>query len=167
MMNSGKRFEKCFKDSLKDIFCLRLKDGTASWGQQNNTRFQASNPCDMIVHHQGFLFLLELKSHKGKSIPFNCIRENQLNELVKYGANYPDVMGMIAFNFRDIAETYLVHIVDVEEFVTTSIRNGTRKSFPIDWVSEVGYYVPCQLKKVNYTYDVHSTLNEIISTLPQ
>jgi recombination protein U len=165
-MNSGKVFEKCFKDSLKDIFCLRLKDGTSAWGTQLNTRFQSFNPCDMIVHHMGYLFLLELKSHKGKSIPFNCIREKQLSELCKHSV-YEGVLPMIVFNFREHEKTYAVHIKDVEEFIITSKINDTRKSFPLAWVDEIGYYIPCKLKKVNYSYDVVSTLNEIIATIPQ
>jgi recombination protein U len=164
-MNAGKTFEKCFKASIpKDVFHLRLRDGTASWSSTEKTRFQHYNPCDMIIHYQGHLFLAELKSHKGKSIPFKCFRETQLNELYKI-KQYDTEIAVAVFNFRDYEKTYIVLMTDIEEYITTSTRNGQRKSFPMDWVKEVGYRVEQRKLKVNYKYDVIPALAELIFTL--
>jgi len=166
-MNNGKRFEYNFKKSIpQEIFCLRLKDGTAGWGEGENTRFQHYNPCDFLLHHKGFLFLLELKSHKGKSIPFNCIRETQLRELNKVSENFRTELAFICFHFSDLEETYLVNIADVYIYIQQNLKSNERKSFPIAWISEVGYYVPAKKKKVNYTYDVLNAINNIVNEIP-
>ena len=77
-MTSGKRFEKNVKDSIpEEYFYYRFKDGTSSWGGNDQVRFQARNICDSMLYNGYNLYLLELKSHKGKSLPLSCIRENQ------------------------------------------------------------------------------------------
>ena len=43
-MNSGKRFENNFKNSVpENVFYYRFRDGTSSWSKEENslTRFQA------------------------------------------------------------------------------------------------------------------------------
>ena len=52
-MNTGKIFEKSFRKSIPDsenVYCYRLKDGTASWnmGNSKNVRFQAENIADFF-----------------------------------------------------------------------------------------------------------------------
>lgn len=167
-MNAGKKFELNFKASIPEqIYYQRLKDSAGVWqGRSDSVRFTPSNACDCILHFQGILFLCELKSHKGKSIPFSVFRESQLNELYKIIPRDAE-MAVAIFNFRDLEETYLVHMADIKEFIETSIRNDTRKSFPIDWISEVGYIIPHQKKKVNYTYDILSTLHHVLHDTEQ
>jgi recombination protein U len=162
----GKQFEKDFKKSIpKEIFLLRLNDGTASWSNSDNTRFQQTNPCDYILHHKGFLFLLELKSYKGKSIPFNAIRNTQLKHLYNIsklnGNEYP----FIIFNFRDIPETYMVSIVEIFSYMNQQKQQDKRKSFSYDWVKNVGYQIKAQKKIVNYSYNVIDTINFYIDNI--
>ena len=104
-----------------------MRDGTASWGEQENTRFQQSNICDSVLYdsNEKRLLLLELKSHKGKSIPFSCIRDNQLKELLKADV-FKGIYPGIVFNFRDVEETYYLPISKVSEYILTD----ERKSFP-------------------------------------
>ena len=71
--NEGKRFEEDIKKSVpSEYFYYRFKDGTGNFnGTKNeNVRFQAKNICDCEVMTDNYLFLLELKSHLGKSISF-------------------------------------------------------------------------------------------------
>ena len=166
MRNEGKRFEANFKNSIpKEIYYMRLKDNAGSWqGTSEKARFTPSNACDCILHYRGYLFLAELKSYKGKSIPFHCFRDTQLQELYKLIPREEE-LAVAVFNYRDIEETYMVHIADVKEFIETSTLNDTRKSFPINWVREVGYFVPHERKKVNYTYDVLDTLNVLLNEM--
>lgn len=167
-MNAGKKFEANFKASVPDeIFYLRLKDSVGVWqGESDKVRFTPSNPCDCILNYAGFMFLVELKSHKGKSIPFNVFRESQLSELYKIIPRLTE-LAVVVFNFSELEETYLVHIADIKEFIEISTRNDTRKSFPIDWMREVGYFVPHKKKKVNYTYDILDTLNMVLYDMNQ
>ena len=68
-MNAGKQFEKDFKASvLDDQFYLRLNDA-GGWSKSVDLRFTPSQLCDCLLFTRGTLYLLELKSHTGKSIP--------------------------------------------------------------------------------------------------
>ena len=158
-MNSGKQFEADFKASVpSNVYFLRLKDGTAAWDSstdKSNIRFQAQNPFDCILF-DGRMILLELKSHKGKSIPFSCIRENQLKEL-SIADNFSGIIPGIVFNFRDISKTYFVPIRHVYYYTT----HADRKSIPLDWVQENGTEIKAELKKVHYRYYVKEFLDGI------
>ena len=127
MGSAGKDFEQDFIKSVPEsIYHYRFKDGTAAWGEGEKTRFQHQNVCDFLLF-DGRMFLLELKSHKGKSIPFSCIRENQLNEL-SIAENFSGIIPGMIFNFRDINKTYFVHIRHVYYYY----YHADRKSFPLD-----------------------------------
>jgi recombination protein U len=154
-MNEGKKFEQDFIRSVPEtVFKYRFKDGTAGWGEQDKTRFQAPNICDFLLF-DGRLWLLELKSHKGKSIPFSCIRENQLTELSK-AEIFDGIIPGFVFNFRDIAKTYFLHIRHAYYYY----HHADRKSFPLDFVQEYGQEIRAELKKVRYRYDVQGFLME-------
>lgn len=157
MANAGKKFEEDIKKSVpKNLFYYRLRDGTASWGGQENTRFQQSNICDSVLYdsNEKRLLLLELKSHKGKSIPFSCIRDNQLKELLKADV-FKGIYPGIVFNFRDVEETYYLPISKVSEYILTD----ERKSFPLAWVMENGIKINQHKKKVRYKYDIEGFLD--------
>lgn len=155
-MNAGKLFEQDFIKSVPDtVFHYRFKDGTAGWGEGEATRFQATNICDFLLF-DGRLILLELKSHKGKSIPFSCIRENQLKEL-SMADNFNGIIPGIVFNFRDVSKTYFVPIRHVYYYIT----HADRKSIPLNWVQENGIEIRQELKRVRYRYYIAEFLQEI------
>lgn len=152
ILKSGKKFEKEWRDSIpQDVFFYRFRDGTSAWGNQDNTRFQQTNMCDCEMFDGYNLYLLELKSHKGKSLPFSAIRKNQLEELVKANT-YKNIIAGFVINFTDVGKTFFVWAVDVFDF----IRLSERKSIPIDWCDTFGYKIFGQLKKVNYKWDIES-----------
>ena len=158
MKNQGKAFEQDFIKSVPDtVFHYRFRDGTAGFsGTKNeNVRFQAQNICDFLLF-DGRLILLELKSHKGKSIPFSCIRENQLAELSK-ADNYSGIIPGLIFNFRDINKTYFVHIRHAYYYY----YHADRKSYPLDWVQQYGVEIKAELKRTRYRYYVKEFLQEI------
>ena len=69
--NMGKVFEKEFKESVPaDCFLERYKDDTSGF-------YGVSNPADFRLYKFPVLILLELKTHKGKSLPLVKIRESQ------------------------------------------------------------------------------------------
>ena len=75
--NMGKVFEKEFKDSVPDnVYLERYKDDTSGF-------YGVSNPADFRLYVFPMLILLELKTHKGKSLPLAKIRENQLKGMLK------------------------------------------------------------------------------------
>lgn len=75
-MNVGKVFEsriqKCVPDYAK-IF--RLPDSAQSFGKSRNLRFSRKNPFDYFMWDSSrhYLYALELKTVKGKSISFEKI----------------------------------------------------------------------------------------------
>lgn len=155
-MNAGKAFEVDFKASIPDnVYYLRLKDG-GGWSNAENTRFTPANECDCILYDQYNMFMLEFKSHKGKSIPFNCISDKQLKSLVE--AIQKGVVAGFIFNFRDIEETYFVYADRINEYIS-----GTeRKSIPIDYIREVGTRVKQEKKRTRYRYAVEDMLIRVV-----
>jgi len=146
LKNEGKKFEQDFISSVPDTwFHYRLNDSASSWQGGENSRFTPSNICDFIVYNNK-LWLLELKSHKGKSIPLSCIRPKQVTGLLeayKKGTN----AGYI-FNFRDIEKTYYVNANLINAFLVTY----DRKSIPLSWIDEMGTLIPQIKKRVRYSY---------------
>ncbi len=148
MKNNGKKFEEDFKKSVpEDWFFYRFKDGTGSWGGNSKVRFQSSNICDFMIFN-GDLYLLELKSHKGKSLPLSCIRPNQLKEMFK--ASQKGVGAYIIVNFSDLKITYKLHIKWVKYF----IDNFTRKSIPLYYFEALGDLINSEKKITRYRYDL-------------
>jgi recombination protein U len=158
MQNEGKLFEQDIKKSVSSEYWLyRFKDGTGNFagGKNENVRFQATNICDFLVMTNEYLFLLELKSHKGTSIPFNCIRENQIEEMSKI--EHLRVKSYFILNFRDKEKTYGIEAKKLKEYIEIS----DRKSVPFDWCRQNGIEITGERKKVRYKYNMNKFFNEI------
>lgn len=156
--SEGKKFEEDIKKSIPD-YCwyYRFKDGTAGFaGEKNrNVRFQAHNIADNQVMANKYLFILELKSHKGASIPFDCIRPTQLKEMSEI--DHKLIKPYFVLNYRDHEKTYAVQAKRLKEFIDTT----DRKSIPIGWSRENGIEIIGEKKKVRYRYDLERFFNEI------
>lgn len=156
-MNAGKKFEEDFKKSVPDKwFYYRFKDGSAAWGGNDKVRFQSSNICDCMMYNGDYLYLCELKSHKGKSIPFSCIRTNQVEEMCK--ALKKGATAIFIFNMRFVNETYIVYADEVKDFMD----NSPRKSIPIEWMKENGDLLGQTLKRTRYRYNIEKDFIKII-----
>jgi recombination protein U len=112
------------------------------------------NPCDFILYKIPNIYLLELKSHKGKSIPFGAIQPYQIESLHRYSQMDGVVAGFV-FNFRDVSETYFVDAESIYYFY----KAEERKSFALGWIRENGIHIPQGLKRIRYKYDLSSLLN--------
>lgn len=163
-MNSGKIFERNFKASIPpDVFYYRLRDSTASFyggGDGSNIRFQAQNMCDNILFGNRTLFLCELKSHNGKSIPFNCVRENQIEQLTK-AAKFPFIIPALVIFFPDVERCFAVEINDWNNLVDAS----KKKSANIAEIAEIGYEVRVTKLKVNFKYDIQNMIKDLSEDL--
>lgn len=156
-MNSGKRLESNFKKSIPDdIFFYRFKDGSSAWGGNDKVRFQSSNICDCLIFNGSKLYLLELKSTKGKSLPFANIRENQLKEL-SLATYYKNIVSGLVIEFSDLDRCFFMYISDITDF----IRQGIRKSVPIEYCEEKGIEIEIKKKKVNNSFNIKKLLKEI------
>ncbi|QEY21609.1 penicillin-binding protein-related factor A, recombinase [Psychrobacillus sp. AK 1817] len=146
--NPGKAFEKDFYDSIpENIFAYRMKDDSLGFAN-------VKNACDFILYKTPNIYLLELKSHKGKSIPFGALQPYQVESLHRYSQMDGVVAGFV-FNFRDMNETYFVDAVTVYQFY----HDGERRSFSLEWTKENGIFIPQKLKRTRYQYDLCKLLN--------
>lgn len=146
--DKGKQFEQDLKASFPpDFYVERYKDDTAGF-------YGVSNPADFRLYKNPYLFLFELKSHKGKSIPLTCIRDNQIRGMYKAHLHSGIYAGFI-FNFRDLEETYYLNVGDVVKF----INSADRKSIPVDFCRENGIKIEQTKKRTRYSYDMSSFLN--------
>lgn len=145
-MNDGKVFERDFIASVpNDWFKYRLNDSAGAWQGGDNTRFTPGNICDFIIYN-GEMWMLELKSHKGKSIPFSCLRPKQVEGLL--AAHRKNVNAGYVLNFRDVEETYYINAEMIEEFLRLEVRN----SIPIQFCKNYGILIPQVKKRVRYNY---------------
>lgn len=145
--SAGKIFEEDIKASFPlDFYVERYKDDTA--------RFKGvANPADFRLYKYPYTFLLELKSHKGKSIPLDKIRDSQIKGMAK-AVEYRGVYGGFILNYRDLEETYYIPVMELVWFILSK----QRKSIPVDWCREKGVRIAQKKKKVRYTYDIKSWL---------
>jgi recombination protein U len=154
MTSAGKSFEQDFKKSVpEDVFYYRFRDGTSSWDKGEMTRFQQTNICDCMMYDGNNLYLLELKSHKGRSIPFTCVSEHQVKDLSEV-ARYVNVNAGMIFNFRDLSQTYYIPIDEIEKFHTAA----ERKSFPLEFAMQYGVKIKQTILRTRYKYDIKEFL---------
>lgn len=152
--NVGKIFEKEFKDSVPDdCYLERYKDDTSGF-------YGVSNPGDFRLYKYPVLLILELKSHKGKSLPLSKIRENQLRGMLK-AVTYYGVYGGYLINFRDLEETYFLSAGYVLHF----FQCGERKSIPVTYCRDYGIRIPQKKKRTLYTYDLREWLGRYAGDL--
>lgn len=159
-INVGKKFEQCFKNSCPEYCWLnRYVDGTSSWGGNGQVRFQATNICDfeLLDTENKRLFLLELKSYAGKSLPISGIRPNQLEGL-RRANRFNGVYACLLVNLRGVDKTFCVNIDTVLEF----IELGERKSIPLVWFMENGIEIEHIYKRTRFTLNLDKFLKEVV-----
>lgn len=148
-MKEGKKFEEQFKKSIPDtIYWYRLKDDMSGFKGSNN-------PCDYFIFNK-FMYQFELKSHKGKSIPFDNIKKHQEEGLLK-ASKYIGIFAGLILNFRELNKTYYLPI---EEYVKYK-KSNERKSIPASFCKDKGILIEQELLRVNYRYNIEKLLGDI------
>lgn len=163
-MNAGKKFETDWKKSCKNIeglFYYRNNDGTASWGSgSDSVRFQTKNICDVFMYKYPVFFALELKSHKGSSVPFSAIRKDQKEGLIRESDKKGVISGLLLF-FSDKDLCYFLDIKDYKYLEDT----GKRKSIPISYCQEKGIKIDCQKIRTTYKYNSEDFVRRMINDI--
>ena len=145
----GKIFEEEVKKSFPpDFYVERYKDDTAGF-------YGVSNPADYRLYKYPYTFLLELKTHKGKSIPIDKIRPNQIQGMYT-AVQHKGIYGGFIINFRELEETYYITVQDMVAFINST----ERKSIPVEWCRDNGVRIQQEKKITRYTYDLRSWLEE-------
>lgn len=163
MKNLGKIFEQNFRKSLPisdKIYYYRLKDSASSYyGGNDMLRFSQNNIADAFMFYVGdifsYLFILEFKSHKGKSLPLTCIRDNQLKEMT-LASKKVGVRPILIVFFSDIEKCYALNIEDVSDF----IKSCNRKSIPIEYFENNAKEIETIKLRSNYKYNVEKWLKQ-------
>lgn len=156
-MNSGKKFEQNFKKSVpQEVFFYRLRDGSSSWDKSVNTRFQQTNICDCILYDGYYLFTLELKSTKGKSLPYTNIKKHQIDDLL-WCSEYGNIISGFVIEFDSLNECYFIEINKFKAFYDMN----DRKSLPVDFCREKGIKIEIINKKVNRNFNIEKFLIEV------
>lgn len=151
---TGKCYENCFRKSIPEgVFFYRFRDGTSSWDNGSNTRFQAFNIADCELFYNNKLFILELKTTKGKSLPYKNIRKSQIEELTK-ASMYKNIICGLVIDFSELNECYFIKINQFNEFINTS----ERASIPIDYLRNNAVKVGVRLLRTNKRYNVSDIL---------
>lgn len=168
-MNDGKDFENQIKESivkLKDVYYLRLEDPPQSFNitssADNGLRFSNKNPYDFIMYHNLYMYAIECKSTKQKSISFARDKKEKSKSIKVHqikGLSEAYTKGVIAgffLNFRELKETYFLHIKDFLNFYLNTTKLSIDKN---DVVKNNGILIPQQIKKVKYNYDIKYLLD--------
>ena len=149
MKNEGKKFEEDFFNSLSnDFFKYRLRDA-GGWSDATNTRFTPSNLCDLIYFNGATLYLMELKSVKGKSMPFSNIGNiKKLYKMVEE-ASKKDTIPCYIINFREVERTFYIQANVLKEFYETC----GKKSINVEDCLEIADLIPQSKKISRYKYE--------------
>lgn len=148
--NSGKVFEEDFKNSVPNgVFYQRIKDDTMKFKNVHNV-------CDAIMYTFPNLILLELKSTKAVSMPFGNLKVEQVSGLVDHANRHGVIAGFI-FNYRKQGRTFFVGATYVKKYIETA----TRKSFPMDWVENVGTEIHGIIKRTRFWYDLRLFISQL------
>jgi len=173
VVNKGKEFEQSLKDSATEqkVFFYRIKDVPQMMLKQGSKVSQ--NNYDAFMYHNNYLFAIELKSTKAKSISFSesMIKKHQIESL-KEAVKYEGIIAGFIFQYREPDnKTYFVHI---DDFITykdhAEGRNNTitysskvnKSSIPIGICEEIGIELINIKKKVKFRYYVRKLLDELI-----
>lgn len=163
MKNLGKIFEQNFRKSIPindKIYYYRLKDSASSYyGGNENLRFSQNNIADAFMFYIGnmfsYLFIFEFKSHKGKSLPITCIRDNQLKDMLE-ASKKVGVRPILIVFFSDIEKCYALDIEDVDNF----IKSSDRKSIPLEYFENNAKEIEVIKLRSNYRYNIEKWLEQ-------
>lgn len=173
--NEGKVFETSVEASCNSdgVFYFRVRDVNP---MAIKPKFKLpQNKYDALLYHNGYLFPVELKSTKGKSISFSesMIKAHQIKSLTE-AIKFKGIISGFLFNFRLDSDnkTYFVPIGEFNKYkmiAENQIKDHTYKSkvnkssIPIAICEEIGIELHSELKKVNYRYEIRRLLDELIN----
>ena len=159
--NKGKPFEDAVKKSflrVDGVSIDRLKD--ASITRRNNGELKklkgADNPSDFIVYKYPHEIYVECKSHKGNTLPFSCIREEQIYGMFEKAKIYGVKAGVIVWYIdHDMTAWFPIdHIVKLKEEGVKSIHYS-------ECLADEAILIKGKKKRVYFDYDMDKFLEDL------
>ena len=161
-MNSGKVFERDFKESCKkqNIFIMRINDTYYKAKQYDPKAFVPSQVCDYILHYNGTLFMTELKSSEKKYMTIErdkagMIKKHQYEQMFQKIGEHEKAMLVLQFEREN---TYGLMIQDFMRFLQENDKKSINK---LDVVQYGGIIIEQKLLRKNYCYNVKKLLTSI------
>ena len=154
--NKGKKFEDVIKESflkVPDVSIDRLRDAPRKLKG-------VDNPSDFIVYKKPHEIYVECKSHKGNTLPFSCIREEQIKGM----SEKSQIDGVLAGVILWFIDHNLTVWIPIQEVVDWQRRGA--KSINIKDLDHLQHIViQGKKKRVYFDYDMEDffeRLKEII-----
>lgn len=130
-------------------FKYKFRDNPRGSEKSDQFRFTASNICDILLFDDRILYLLELKSVKGRSLPFGNINIKSLYEMDEK-TDMPRARAYVVIEFRQDQKVYAIESWKVIGYM----EKADRKSVPIAWAEEEGALIEGLLKRTRYQYNI-------------
>lgn len=150
--NKGKQFEQVVYQAflqVPDVSIDRLRDAPRKLKG-------VDNPSDFIVYKKPHEIYLECKSHKGNTLPFSCIREEQIQGMLAKSLKRGVIAGVMVW-FIDHDLTVWVSI----DMIVTLMGFGY-KSLNIKDLDKIPHLiVPGIKKRVYFDYDMNKFLEDL------
>lgn len=150
--NLGKKFEDAVRKSFEkvpDVSIDRLRDAPKKLKG-------VDNPSDFIVYKKPHELYVECKSHRGNTLPFSCIRKEQLDGMSEKWLK-PGVIAGFMIWFIDHDLTVWVSI----DMIKTMMWFGY-KSLNIKDLENIPHLVvPGKKKRVYFEYDMDQFLEDL------
>ena len=149
--NKGKAFEQVVHQAFSkvpDVSIDRLRDAPRKLKG-------VDNPSDFIVYKEPHEIYAECKSHKGNTLPFSCIREEQWNGMLDKSEIAGVYAGVIVW-FIDHDITVWVDITDLY------LWKYDHKSLNIKDLDKIPHIViQGRKKRVYFDYDMKKFLGDL------
>ena len=160
--NYGRVFEREFKESAEKqgIWCMKIADTYVPAKEASPSAFIPQQPCDFVVHFDGTLWLLELKSSQNKYITIQrdkknntgMIKQHQYEQMYKHTGENEKAMLVLQFE-REY--TYGLLIQDFYRFLQETDKKSINKSGVVQYG---GIIIESKLLRKNYYYNVKKLL---------
>lgn len=150
--NKGKVFEEVIKKSflkVDGVDVTRLRDGMRK-------QKGVDNPSDFIVYKYPYEVYVECKSHKGNTLPFSCIREEQIRGMQEKSMTNGVKAGVILW-FIDHDLTVWIPIREIRFLI-----NAGKKSINIKELDQISHIViQGKKKRIYFDYDMEDFLRRL------
>jgi penicillin-binding protein-related factor A (putative recombinase) len=151
------------------IWFFRVKDVNIPPDLRMRVRV-SENPYDSLIYMNGFLFPTELKSTKGKSLPFKNIKDHQIKSLIESNTYEKTIIPGFLINYSDISVSYFLHIDDFVKYQELAANNVksyeevkiNESSVSLEYVEKFGMELNGIKKQVKFRWYINYLLDELI-----
>ena len=165
MNNYGRVFEREFKESAEkqNIWIMKIADTYVPAKEASPSAFIPQQPCDFVVHFDGTLWLLELKSSQNRYITIQrdknntgMIKQHQYQQMYKHTCDCEHEKAMLVLQFER-EYTYGLLIQDFYRFLQETDKKSINK---LDAVQYGAFNVEQKLARTRYYYNVKKLLEQ-------